>query len=114
MRWGVRIPALLSLVGSCFLYANCESVLKPVVYNDIRPILDAKCSVCHRGPFLDTSSFPFKYDQQTDQKAIVQAFLGRMLLEENNWLKMPPRNGVPMKKEEIALIEDWLKDGLKQ
>lgn len=115
MWWGGRIAVFLAFLGFAPLYANpCETTLKPlVVYKDVQTILDAKCSVCHRGPFLDTSSFPFKYDKETDQRAIVRAFLERMYLEDSNWQKMPPLNGVPMKKEEIDLIESWLKYGLK-
>lgn len=81
-----------------------------VTWKDVRPVFQRKCAVCHSGPFLDLSKFPFHWSESTDQKRIMDECIARMRV--TGWKKMPPVNAQPLTLAELRLILRWYRDGM--
>lgn len=98
-------PALLALA------LGARGLATEVRYADVAPIIREKCAICHRGPFLDLTRFPFQWSESDDQGEIVDELIRRMNL--TGWGRMPPPNGPPLSCDEILLVEAWRQSGLK-
>lgn len=113
MRWLGSLVFVLCF--SAIADPSCPSSLEggaPVTYADVKPLLDSKCSICHKGPFLDTSVFPFTFYASQNQAEIVGEFIRLMKLPEDDWDRMPPKNGPSISQQDIQKLEAWLRDGL--
>lgn len=76
-------------------------------YADVEPIVRAKCAICHRGPFLDYTTFPFVWDRTRDQAAIVDEMIRQIRSG-----RMPPANGPAVTEEETRRLEAWRAGGM--
>jgi len=108
--------AMLMLSFGLSGFASAQAEQEQVTYEDVRPIFARHCIGCHRGLTprgkLNLSRFPFLKDGiEADQFGIVERVLKRVTDEEK---PMPPANATakPLSEEQIALIEQWLDDGL--
>lgn len=82
----------------------------PTYEKDVKPIIDGKCAVCHKGPFLDLQTFPFFHIDHDNQVDVVRALIKR--IDSNDKYKMPPVNGEPLSISEIQTIKKWFEEGL--
>ena len=108
--------ALLSLCGS----ARGANADKPVSFhNDIRPIFNAQCNACHKPEKLkgelDMTTFGMLMKGGKHGATVVAGDPKKSKLVEmisGDKPDMPP-DGDPLKKEQVALIERWIKEGAK-
>ena len=89
---------------------------------DIRPILNVNCLGCHGGVKKE-SGVSFLYREQVLAKGksglpIVVPFkpdesemIDRILSDDPEYVMPVPAHGPPLKKEEVALIRQWIEEG---
>ena len=65
-----------------------------------------RCASCHRGPFLDLSTYPFFSDAFPTEKALLAESLRRARLQ--GFRRMPPVNYPPLTEAEIALLDRYV------
>ncbi len=97
------------LAPLCVADEACEEV----VAGDISPTREAllavlvpQCASCHRGPFLDFSTYPFHSTEFPTEKALLTESLRRAKLD--GFRRMPPVNFAPLSAEEILLLERYV------
>ena len=94
---------------------------------DIRPILADRCFACH-GPDSASRKADLRLDREEDAKAELgdrgvipivagdpagSAILQRMKSHDPEEVMPPPQSKVTVSEREIALIEQWIKEGAK-
>src|SRR5579859_403293 len=103
--------------------SRTQAQTKPASFiNDIAPILKENCYACHdakkRSGKLDMTTFE-KFMQGGNSDAPVTAgkpdeSLLLELVAAKGKKRMPPEGkGTPLAKEQVALIERWIKEGAK-
>jgi hypothetical protein len=93
---------------------------KPVSFhNDIRPIFNSSCNACHKPEKLkgelDMTTFDMLMKGGKHGSTVVPGDTKKSKLVEmisGDEPDMPP-DGDPLKKEQVALIERWIKEGAK-
>ena len=82
-------------------------------FKDIQPILEAKCTECHRGT---KAKGDLKLDSLADAAAAIKPghpdaseLIARITSDDEDEI-MPPK-GKPLTKDEIALLTIWIKEG---
>lgn len=100
------------MIGECIARILAGAILSttpppPATYEDVAPIIQAKCAACHFGAALDLSSYPFYYYKTDDQQEIVRAMMERVRLAADDWLRMPTRNAPGLAEAEMRLMESW-------
>lgn len=101
---------------------SAAELANPVVYKDIiHPILDAKCITCHgdskKKGGLRMDSYAFLLDGGDEEDCLVPGDLKKSAmitylhkpLEDD--LHMPPKDKTQLTKEEIQILEWWVKIG---
>ncbi len=93
--------------------ADADLFTKKVV-----PILQARCVSCHNS--LDQKgSFSLQTQKEVADSGFIEvgkpdaSHLLKVLLPENGKRPSMPKNGAPLKDEEVAAIRDWIKSGAK-
>jgi len=116
----------LVFVAGLFVVLSMSSQAEELVnFNrDIRPLLSNNCFHCH-GPDAETREAGLRLDQQASaseeldsgDRAIVPGdleasqLIARIRTDDED-LRMPPADlGPPLKEAEIALLEQWVKQG---
>ena len=82
-------------------------------FKDIQPILEAKCTECHRGT---KAKGDLKLDSFADAATAIKPghpdaseLIARITTDDEDEI-MPPK-GKPLTKDEIALLTQWIKEG---
>lgn len=84
--------------------------------HDVVPILKAKCAKCHtngtykNGLSLDTRADLLKAKAAVPGRASESEIIKRVLSKDDD-LRMPPK-GAPLSAKEIAILTNWVDDGL--
>lgn len=92
------------LFASLQAYGVCDSELAGEA---AKAILIKKCGVCHRGPFLDMSRYPFSSSDFNPEPILFEEFIVR--IEKEGFGVMPPVNGVPLTEDEKTTVLQWLR-----
>lgn len=92
------------LLFSLAAHAQCD---EEVTGAAAKEILIQKCGVCHHGPFLDMSVYPFSSSDFNPERVLFAEFIER--IEKQGWGAMPPVNGKPLTAEEKTIVLDWLR-----
>jgi WD40 repeat protein/mono/diheme cytochrome c family protein len=108
------------LISSLLAIAVRAADQKPVSFhNDIRPIFNASCNACHKPEKLkgelDMTSFASLLKGGKHGSTVVAGEPGKSKLVEmisGDEPDMPP-DGDHLKKEQVELIERWIKEGAK-
>lgn len=91
---------------------NCEETLSVSVNFDtfIAPIMSSKCAICHAGPYLNLTRFPFHSDRFSSQEALAEEIIRRTTLTDGK--RMPPVNCPALSEAELNLLQRWFDEGL--
>lgn len=104
-----------------FLLASTARADEPVSYHkEIRPLLTANCNACHKPEKnkggLDMTTYASLMKGGKNGSAVVPGDLDKSLMVSmvrgGKDAEMPPE-GDPLKPEQVALIERWIKQGAK-
>src|SRR5688572_32026829 len=116
----IRCSLMVMMVGMAAAATTARAQDKPVsFYGDIRPIFNANCNACHKPEKtkgdLDMTSHAALMKGGKHGSTVVPGDPAKSEL-----LKMisgpepeMPEDGDPLKAEQIALIERWIKEGAK-
>ena len=74
---------------------------------DIKPLFSTRCAPCHTAGGDRVN----KWDDYNTTKSLITGIIGRVKKESNDILFMP-KNGVKLNKEEMALLNKWIEDGV--
>src|SRR5689334_8808874 len=110
----------VALLFFCCAPASAADADKPVSFhNDIRPIFNSSCNACHKPEKLkgelDMTTFAMLMKGGKHGSTVVPGDATKSKLVEKisgDEPDMPP-DGDPLKKEQVALIERWIKEGAK-
>ncbi len=81
-----------------------------VTYQDVKPLIDSRCAICHKGPYLDLRTFPFFSDTYDTQEELLEVMIQKT--ERTDLKRMPPVSYPALLPEEIQLLKDWQRDGV--
>ena len=109
MKSKVLFLAIFSLLA---LFTACENdedtlVVKVTYNDDAKPIFVANCGPCH----LAGGTNPNKWDNYTTAKNKINSILDRVKKEQGTAGFMPA-GGSKLSAETIAVLDEWLADGL--
>ena len=115
-----QLACVLSLlVGSLLMGSACAAEASVSYYRQIRPIFNSDCNACHKpeknkGEF-DMTTFSALMKGGKHGQAIVPGDPGKSKLVEMIAGDDPdmPKDGDPLKKEQVGLIAQWIKEGAK-
>jgi WD40 repeat protein len=117
-----RLPSCLCVFAAVFLFVGTvrASDDKPVsYYHDVRPILVSDCNACHKPEKnkgeLDMTTFAALMKGGKHGASIVPGEPGKSKLVEMIGGDDPdmPKDADPLKKEQVAIISQWIKEGAK-
>ncbi len=116
----IRCVAMLFVAGLTVVEAAAQDTEKPVsYYRQVRPILQRHCSGCHQpakagGKLLLTSHAEFLAGGENGPGFAAGKPDDSLVLSYISGEKpQMPLNGDPLKKEQVALIENWIAQGAK-
>lgn len=78
---------------------------------DTLPIFQTKCAPCHRGPFLDFTTYPFFSDIFTTPQELMFEVRLRILGQKK---AMPPVNAPALTEAEKNLILGWIDSNMPE
>lgn len=99
----LKVGFLLLLMTAWPAAAGCRDEIEAA---QAKQVLIEKCGVCHRGPFLDMSQYPFYSSMFPTESELFAEFARRLQLE--TFGVMPPVNGKPLTAQEKDLVLAWL------
>ena len=112
------LSAALALIG--FAASDTRGQDKPVsYYNDVRPIFASNCNACHKPDKskgdLDMTSHANILKGGKEGPSVVPGDTAKSVLLHMVSGPEPemPEDGDPLKPEQVALIERWIKEGAK-
>src|SRR5688500_18962391 len=111
---------LAPMLIACICFPALAADDKPVSFhNDLRPIFNASCNACHKPEKtkgdLDMTTYAALLKGGKHGSTVVAGDAGKSKLLEmvsGDEPEMPPDDD-PLKKEQIALIERWIREGAK-
>ena len=108
---------ILGGVGSivlALLFVSTSLSMDVDFEKDIKPIFERHCVSCH-GPEKDES---FRIDDRDDALAYVEAGSSEdsdmyllLVTDDEEELMPPPEDGIPLTKEQIELVKNWIDEG---
>ncbi len=78
---------------------------EPAKLSEVLPLFQSKCAVCHKGPYLDFTKYPFYSDIFTTPQALMNEVKQRILGQKK---KMPPVNAPTLTDLELERIVSWI------
>src|SRR5579864_5659666 len=114
-----RMLLFIVAVAAC-ICATARAEEKPVsYYRDIRPIFNSNCNACHKPEKnkgeLDMTTFAALMKGGKHGQEVATGEPGKSKLVEMISGDDPdmPKDADPLKKDQIALIERWVREGAK-
>ena len=71
-----------------------------------RALIRNRCGICHRGPFLDFSHYPFYSDRFSTERELLTEGLRRARLTGDK--RMPPVNYPALNADDLATLQAYL------
>ena len=96
---------LILLIVSSTLFADSPKL------KDALPVFQNKCAPCHRGPFLDFTSYPFFSDIFTTPQELMYEVKLRILGHKKT---MPPVNAQALTDAEKKTILGWIDNNMPE
>jgi len=116
----MKSKSYLRLYNLCLLTLSSSTLAGELEFNrDIRPILSENCFHCH-GPDeetreaklrLDTREGALKKDAIVPGKPDDSEVMYRITTDDEDDLMPPPEHHLELSKKDIAILEQWIKEG---
>lgn len=121
MENNYNLKLLLVTIFAFSIFTSCQKKEKcnlpeAITYtNDIAPVIEAKCFMCHAPDvYKEKASRNKIYDYKNLKKMGESGQLIGSITHAQGFIAMPYRKGVKIDTCSIAIIDKWVKTGMKE